>query len=181
MRTDSGATAFLDKVTPDVFKTAFRNHPAGVAVITADACEGPVAFTATSVCSINVDPPLLAFSISDQSSSAPVIRRAETFVVHLLGAEQYDLAVLCATSGVDRFADASSWDRLPTGEPFYRSAQAWIRGRLNHRIGTKGAHILIIEALDARIASPNVSSETLPLVYHDRTWHHLTEASRISR
>src|ERR1700710_2080552 len=96
------------------FKSAFRNHAAGVAVITADAGNGPVGLTATSVFSVSAEPPLLVFSISDLSSSAPTLRDAETVVVHLLGADQLHIATLCATSGVDRFVDTTLWDRLPT-------------------------------------------------------------------
>lgn len=36
-------------VSSEDFKRAFRNHPAGVAIITADAGEGPSGLTATSV------------------------------------------------------------------------------------------------------------------------------------
>ncbi len=115
---------FAESVTPDEFKAAFRNHPAGVAVITADAGDGPVALTATSVFSVSVAPPLLVFSVSELSSSTPTIRRAETVVVHLLGAAQIDIAKLGATSGIDRFADTSIWERLPTGEPHFPAAHA---------------------------------------------------------
>src|ERR1700712_2067372 len=90
---------------PDAFKLAFRNHPAGVAVITADAGDGPVGLTATSVFSVSAEPALLVFSISALSSSAPTINRADTVVVHLLGADQLELAKLFSTKGADRFAD----------------------------------------------------------------------------
>ncbi|MDQ1572665.1 MAG: hypothetical protein QOH44_224, partial [Actinomycetota bacterium] len=99
-------------LSADEFKLAFRNHPAGVAVITADAGDGPVGLTATSVFSVSAEPPLLVFSISSQSSSAPTLSRADTVVVHLLSAEQLAVAKLFATSGVDRFADTESWARL---------------------------------------------------------------------
>src|SRR5476649_1152694 len=91
------------------FKAAFRHHAAGVAVITADAGDGPVGLTATSVFSVSAEPPLLVFSISNVSSSAPTLLDAESVVVHLLGADQLHIAKLCATSGVDRFADLSLW------------------------------------------------------------------------
>src|SRR5690625_4005194 len=94
------------------FIAAFRNHPAGVALVTADAGAGPVAMTATSVCSVDADPPTVAFSASTRSSSTPTLLRASTVVVHLLSARQLDLAQLGATSGVDRFADTSLWQRL---------------------------------------------------------------------
>ena len=110
------------------FKAAFRNHAAGVAVITADAGDGPVALTATSVFSVSAEPPLLVFSLSASSSSTPTLTRASTVVVHLLSADQLDLAVLAATSGIDRFADTSIWSRLETGEPYFTAAPVWIRG-----------------------------------------------------
>ena len=91
--------------TPSRFTAAFRAHPAGVALVTADAGGGPVALTATSVASVSADPPMLMFSVSDASSSSPTIAVADTVVVHLLRAEQLHLAKLGATSGIDRFAD----------------------------------------------------------------------------
>ena len=71
----AGARPGFDSLSPDEFKAAFRGHPAGVAVITADA-GGPVALTATSVSSVSADPPLLIFSISAQSSAAAAFARA---------------------------------------------------------------------------------------------------------
>jgi flavin reductase (DIM6/NTAB) family NADH-FMN oxidoreductase RutF len=161
----------------DSFKSVFRNHPAGVAVITADAGDGPVGLTATSVFSVSAEPPLLVFSVSGQSSSAPTIRAAETVVVHLLGADQLDLATLCATSGIDRFADTGIWDRLITGEPYFTAAQAWIRGRVIERMDAGNSTVIAVHALQAGVAPDSDSSE--PLVYHNRTWHRLDEHSRI--
>jgi len=168
-------------VTPDEFKAAFRNHPAGVAVITADAGQGPVALTATSVTSISISPPLLIFSVSDRSSSTPAIRKAETVVVHLLSAGQLKVAELGATSGINRFADASLWTRFPTGEPYFPSARAWIRGRIVNQIRAGDATVIMVEALDtgtSRNSQAGAGTEH-PLVYHNRTWHHLGEHSQI--
>jgi hypothetical protein len=53
------------------------------------------------------------------SSSTATLRAAQTAVVHLLTVDELELAKLCSTSGVDRFASRSSWSRLPTGEPHY--------------------------------------------------------------
>nr|WP_091424221.1 flavin reductase [Arthrobacter sp. OV608] len=65
-------------MTPDQFRAAFRNHPGGVAVVTADAGDGPVGLTATYVISASVEPNMLAFSVSELSSSTPTIRLAST-------------------------------------------------------------------------------------------------------
>ena len=159
------------------FKLAFRNHAAGVAVVTADAGDGPVGLTATSVFSVSAEPPLLVFSISDQSSSAPTIRRAETLVVHLLGADQLHIAKLCATSGIDRFADRSLWSRLPTGEPLFHGSPVWIRGRVIDRMDAGSSTVIAVHALQSGGAEP--SGEVRPLVYHNRTWHALGEHSAL--
>lgn len=165
-------------LSPDAFKLAFRNHAAGVAVITADAGSGPVGLTATSVFSVSAEPPLLIFSVSEQSSSAPTIRKADTLVVHLLGAAQLHIAKLCATSGTDRFADTSLWDRLSTGEPYFPSAHTWIRGRVIDRMTAGSSTVVAVHALEAKVADDSTASD--PLVYHNRTWHRLSEHSALT-
>ena len=167
----------LSGLEPAEFKRAFRNHAAGVAVITADDGSGPVGLTATSVFSVSAEPPLLVFSVSDQSSSAPTIRAAEYVVVHLLGADQLHIAQLCATSGIDRFADRSLWNRLATGEPYFPSAHAWIRGRVIDTMSTGSSTIVAVHALQTDIAAGDADAP--PLVYHNRTWHRLGDHSRI--
>ena len=176
-------TGLETTVTPDEFKAAFRNHPAGVAVITADAGDGPVALTATSVFSVSVAPPLLVFSVSELSSSTPTIRKADTVVVHLLGAGQLDIAKLGATSGIDRFADTSIWQRLPTGEPYFPAAHAWIRGRVVNKMEAGGSTVVAVEALQTKAPPADDpladAAAAEPLVYHNRTWHRLGEHSKI--
>jgi Conserved protein/domain typically associated with flavoprotein oxygenases, DIM6/NTAB family len=170
-------------LTPQEFKLAFRQHPAGVAVITADAGDGPVGLTATSVFSVSAEPPLLVFSIANESSSAATIGRAETVVVHLLEAEQLDIAELCAARGVDRFADTTIWDRLITGEPYFTGVHTWLRGRVINRMTAGSSTVVAVHALQARLHSPDADEphDGHPLVYHNRTWHRLGDASRIDR
>lgn len=173
----------LDVLPAEQFKAAFRTHPAGVAVITADAGDGPIALTATSVISVSADPPLLVFSVSESSSSLPTLSRANTVVVHLLAADQLDLAILGATSGIDRFADTSIWSRLPTGEPYFTGAPVWIRGKIVDRMDAGRSVVLAVEAVEARTpergSSAADAAQSHPLVYHNRVWHALDEQSKI--
>ena len=163
-------------LSPDDFKLAFRNHAAGIAVVTADAGDGPVGITVSSVFSVSAEPPLLVFSISGSSFSAPTIRRTETLVIHLLGAQQLHIARLCSTSGIDRFADTSIWNRLPTGEPHFLGVPVWIRGRVINRMEAGDSTVIAVHALESAHADGDA---TTPLVYHNRTWHALGDASRI--
>ncbi|OJX64544.1 MAG: flavin oxidoreductase [Micrococcales bacterium 73-13] len=163
-------------VSAEAFKRAFRRHPGGVAVITADPGDGPVALTLTSVASISAEPPLLFFSVSDLSSAAPSVLRSDTVVVHLLDADRVDLAVLAATSGIDRFADRDAWTRLPSGEPRYLGVENWLRCRIVNRLIAGASTVMIAEVLETSTPDDEVRP---PLVHHDRTWHRLSEASRM--
>jgi flavin reductase (DIM6/NTAB) family NADH-FMN oxidoreductase RutF len=169
-----------DMLSADDFKAAFRNHPAGVAVITADAGDGPVGLTATSVISVSASPALLVFSLSAFSSTAPALARAETLVVHLLGADQMALAKTFATSGVDRFADSSSWSRLVSGEPVLNDAPTWLRGRIVDRMQAGDSTVVAVQVLQASVPEPEAGADASPLVYHNRAWHRLSGLSAIS-
>lgn len=169
-----------DSLSADEFKALFRGHPGGVAVITAEGENGPVALTATSVSSVSVDPPLLIFSLSTLSSAAPTIATAETVVVHLLDSDDLDLARLGATSGVDRFADPEVWTRLVTGEPVYHGVRAWVRCAVVSRMEAGGSIVIAAQALQSSIARDVDPGEIgSPLVYHNRTWHRLGDHSRL--
>lgn len=168
-------TGLVDSVSADVFKSAFRLHPAGVAVVTADAGSGPVAMTVSSLSSVSTEPPMLVFSASDLSSSTPVLERAETVVVHMVGSDQLWLAKLGATSGVDRFVDTATWTRLETGEPVFPQVYAWLRGRVVQRIDAGNSIVFLVHIIEACVteADQPVDETSKPLVYHARTWHQL--------
>lgn len=165
-------------ITADQFRFAFRSHPAGVAVITADAGDGPVAMTVSSVASIAIDPPTLMFSASAISSSTPTILRAETVVVHLLASDQVALAKLGARPGAQRFGHDVDWGRLPTGEPYYPAA-TWLRGRVVQRVDVHGSTLIIVEAIEAKPQDEADHVDPSPLVYHNRRWHVLSSNSAL--
>lgn len=168
----------VEGVSADEFRAAFRNHAAGVAVVTADAGQGPVALTATSVFSVSATPPLLVFSVSSLSSAAPVILAASSVVVHLLDTNDVELARLCSTSGVDRFADETSWGRLATGEPYYLSPRIRLRGRIVNRYEAGTSTLVVVNVTTAAIDQPD--QPTVPLVYHSRTWLALDRSAALS-
>ncbi len=143
---------FASSLSAAEFKAVFRGHPGGVAVITADAGDGPVALTATSVASVSAEPPLLIFSVSALSSASDVLSRAETVVVHLLDAHDLEIAQLGATSGVDRFAETHRWSRLVTGEPAYNDVRAWVRCAVIGRMDAGGSTVIAAHAQQAQQA-----------------------------
>lgn len=160
-------------VAADDFRAAFRNHPAGVAIVTADDGGGPAGLTATSVTPVSAEPALLLFTLSSGASAAPVISNAETAVVHLVCAEQVELARRFATSGIDRFAGPVGWTRLATGEPLLGGVDTWLRGRIVDRIAAGDSTVVLLRVVGVHAGRFPRS----PLVYLNRTWYSLGAAA----
>ncbi|MCX5493745.1 flavin reductase family protein [Kaistia dalseonensis] len=155
------------------FREAFRRHPAGVAVITADPGDRPVAMTVSSLISVSAAPPIVAFSLSTKSGSSEPLLRAETMVIHLLRYTDIDLAQLCASSGADRFPPGGAWERLPTGEPRYTGVATWFRARRLGLLPIEGATLVAAELLEGEAHPEEAPPEAHSLVYLDRRWHRL--------
>jgi flavin reductase (DIM6/NTAB) family NADH-FMN oxidoreductase RutF len=149
-------------VDTDTFRSVFRRHAAGVVVITADAGHGPAGFTATSLVSVSLLPPLVSFAISTTASSWPTVNAADSLVINFLDASQQEIASRFATSGVDRFAEPTRWSRLHTGEPVLDDAPSYLRGLVEHRFSVGDHHIVV-----ARLATHVERREHEPLLYHD--------------
>lgn len=160
-------------ISPDEFRSVFRGHPAGVAVVALQHDGRPVGFTATSVISVSAEPPLLAFSLASSSSSWPAVSRARTLAVSFLAHDQADVSARFATSGIDRFADGG-WHALPTGEPVIDGAVAWVRARVVERTAVGSSHLVTLHAV-RRHVEPGGS----PLVFHDRGYHRLGAGTRV--
>ncbi|MFV0383037.1 flavin reductase family protein [Paracoccus sp. (in: a-proteobacteria)] len=159
----------------DAFREAFRCHPAGVAVITADPGEGPVAMTVSSLISVSSAPPTVAFSLSSHSGPTPAVLASETVVIHLLRYPDLELARLGATPGADRFGPGVEWERMPTGEPRYTRVATWFRARISGRLPVEGATLVAAELLQGETAEGSKAPELESLVYMDRRWHRLRE------
>jgi flavin reductase (DIM6/NTAB) family NADH-FMN oxidoreductase RutF len=155
-------------IAPERFKEIFRNHPAGVVVVTVDSGRGPAGFTATSLTSLSLAPPLVSFGIGATASSWPHVEQARTAVVNFLGADQENLARTFATSGIDRFAEPTRWGRLPQGEPVLAGVTSWLRLDLE-QIVPAGDHRVVIGRVQESWTAPGRS----PLLFHDGAYFSL--------
>lgn len=75
---------------------------------------------------------------------------------------------------------ATLWSRLPTGEPVYSGVRAWIRAKVANRMEAGGSTIIAVHALETHIERDAAPGEDPgAIVYHNRTWHRLSEHSII--
>lgn len=152
----------------EALKQAFREHPAGVAIITAQTPDGPVGLTASSVSSVAVDPPALSFSVTRATGSAGGILHADSYVVHLLDSRHARLAETFAASGTERFTEEQGWQTLPTGEPYHPETRVALRCRTLHHLEVGSSVIVVAGVLDAHFGE---SADAMS--YVDRKFHKL--------
>ena len=156
--------------SPDLLRSAFRRHAAGVAVITARGDGGPVGFTATSLTSVSADPPVVSFGVGVGASSWPAIREADHVGVHILGEHQEDLAGTFARSGADRFGEPTEWREGPEGVPVLDDVLAWLVCRVVARVPA-GDHRIVL----AEVVLGDPSGAGRPLLYHQGRFNGLRD------
>lgn len=179
--TDDTARAVSEPgVDPEVYRSALGSHPAGVVIVTLDPGTGPVGFTATSMASISMRPPLVSFNVAHTSSSFAAVHAADSAVIHLLGEHQQSLARRFSGPATERFADPSCWSRLPTGEPVLHGTPTWLRTTIEQLVQV-GDHTLVIARVhevgeghaDSTAAADDADTAepVRPLVYHRGRYH----------
>ncbi|MEU7085418.1 flavin reductase family protein [Streptomyces achromogenes] len=156
--------------SPDLLRSAFRRHAAGVAVITARGASGPVGFTATSLTSVSAEPPMISFGIGTGASSWPAIAGADHVGVHILGEHQSDLAATFARSGADRFGAPTAWREGPEGVPVLDDVLAWLVCRIVGRVPA-GDHRIVL----AEVVLGDPSGAGRPLLYHQGRFNGLRD------
>lgn len=155
--------------SPELLRSVFRRHAAGVAVVTAQGA-APVGFTATSLASVSAEPPLVSFGIGTGSSSWPVVEEAAYVGVHILGEHQRELANTFARAGADRFAPPTRWRAGPEGVPVLDDVPAWLVCRVVARVPA-GDHRLVV----AEVVAGDPTGHGRPLLYHEGRYNTLHE------
>ncbi|MBC2874196.1 MULTISPECIES: flavin reductase family protein [Streptomyces] len=154
---------------PELLRSVFRRHAAGVAVITAQG-DRPVGFTATSLTSVAAEPPIVSFGVGTGSSSWPVLAEAEHVGVHILGEHQRELAAVFARSGADRFAAPTRWRAGPEEVPLLEGVLAWLVCRVVARVPA-GDHCLVL----AEAVTGEAAGTGRPLLYHQGRFNGLRD------
>ncbi|MET9159614.1 flavin reductase family protein [Streptomyces parvulus] len=143
---------------------------AGVTVVTARGPDGPLGMTVSAVTSLSARPPLLLACLRDGSRTLAAVRAGRAFAVHLLRAEQQDLAgrfASPAATAAERFAGTDT--RQVLGVPVLAGSLAW-SVCLTEDVRRYGDHHLVV----GRVAAVHVGAGR-PLLWHDRRFGTLTD------
>jgi flavin reductase ActVB len=152
------------------FRDTMAQLAAHVTVVTVqDAAGRTYGFTASSVVSASLDPPLLLLGVSRESSSSRAITEAPEFVVNVLSDANREAAKRFATSGIDRFAvgDCAPW---PGGSlPYLPAASVSVRCARRDVISVGDHDLIVAGLLETRTGDP-----AKPLIWYRRGFHTLT-------
>jgi flavin reductase (DIM6/NTAB) family NADH-FMN oxidoreductase RutF len=162
------------------YRRALGQFATGVTVITTRATDGmPVGVTANSFNSVSLEPPLVLWSLSRSAQSFEAFRQCPRYRIHVLAADQLDLARRFATRGADKF-DGAPWhwtdappaaaadDRLPA---LTQGHVAWFEC-VHHNLHAEGDHMILVGRVTAYQHAGGA-----PLIFHDSRYiTELTEA-----
>jgi flavin reductase (DIM6/NTAB) family NADH-FMN oxidoreductase RutF len=142
-----------------VFRQAFRQHAAGVAIITSTLDGAPYGFTATSLASLSATPPRFTFNIATTSMTWRAVAGTDLVAVHMLGGHHSDLARQFAKAR-DRF-EGVDWRPGPGGVPLLEGTEAWLLGKIHRRFVLGSNAVVVADVLDG-----GFTEATAPLLYH---------------
>lgn len=158
----------LATISPIDLRGAFRSAASSAWVVTGHADGRPVGFTAISIVSVSVDPPLVSLNLSKTSGSLATISRTRRAALHLLSDEQAAVASRFAGDRALRYVDDGTWSldegRLP---------------RIHDVVTRLVVEIVdLVDAGDSLIAVGRVdtaeTTDRTPLVHHAGRYRPLT-------
>ncbi|MEU6084345.1 flavin reductase family protein [Streptomyces sp. NPDC047108] len=135
-------------------RSVLRSHASGVAVLTAATPTGPAGVTITSFTSISADPALVSFALAESSSTWARLQRSMWFGLHILSADQTDLAERFAARGVDRFAPPTRWSTGPRGVPLLDGCAARLIGFRYRQVRLGDHHLVVCSVEHAETGTP---------------------------
>lgn len=132
-------------VDPSAFKLSMRQIASPVGIITTRHGDLRNGLTATSICSVSMEPPTMLVCVNRNASAEKTIAESGTFAINMLADAQHPVARLFSTPKLcpeDRFA-GGQWSELVTGAPILEGAVATFDCVVQECI-TSGSHNLYI-------------------------------------
>lgn len=141
-------------------RSVFRRAAYPTWIITGSTDEGPVGFTATSVVSVSMEPPLVSFNLSRTSSSIGAIRRGDRVAAHLLDASQTALAGRFSRDPAARFPDDGSWRPDSNGLPALTDTCARLVLVVRELVEAGDSYVVLAEVEKGSV------NTAIPLLHH---------------
>ncbi len=150
---------------PSRFREAMSRLASGVTIVTTEDEHGePHGFTASSFCSVSLDPPLVLVCLAWAATCYPVFAATGRFDVSILKAHHAGLAQRFASKVPGKFGQGR-FVRTASGRTALDDASAVIQCSVDAR-HPAGDHVLIVGRVDEVLLAGKES----PAVYFDRSF-----------
>jgi flavin reductase ActVB len=145
------------------FRAAMSRFPTGVVIVTTRGDGGtPYGFTASSFCSVSLEPPMVLVCLATSANCHPAFAATRDFAVSILRDGQQDLARRFATRSEDKFL-VDGFAAGPNGSSVVEEALAVVECSVHAR-HEAGDHVIILGLVErVRLSEPG-----MPVVYFDR-------------
>lgn len=150
-------------VTETRFRDVMGHLAGGVAVVTSRAPDGTrCGLTATAVCSVSLEPPLVLVSVDRDSRTHEAIEASGIYAVNLLSAEHVETAERFATKEPDKFGGLEL-RTATTGAPVLDACLGFLDCEVVREVPA-GDHTLFVGRVEAAAIQGEEVGE--PLIYH---------------
>lgn len=156
----SSTPSISSEFDANYFRKALSQFATGITVITAHQNDGTlIGLTASSFNSVSLSPPLVLWSLANQSGNMQTFQNASHYVINVLSVHQAHLAEQFARKNIDRFANVS-YTLSPNGNPILDGCAAWFECKNRSRY-QEGDHVIFVGEVELCHAAPQDA-----LVYH---------------
>jgi flavin reductase (DIM6/NTAB) family NADH-FMN oxidoreductase RutF len=149
------------------FREVMGRLAGGVTVVTALDAEGdPSGFTATAVCSVSLDPPLVLVCVGREGHTLKAIRDSGRYALNFVSSGGLERSNRFAGSGTKKF-EGVEWTAAPGGSPVLPDILAWVECEVE-RVVEAGDHTVFI----GRVTEGHVElPDSAPLVHFGGRYH----------
>jgi flavin reductase (DIM6/NTAB) family NADH-FMN oxidoreductase RutF len=145
-------------VDPDLFRGTLSNWASGVTVVTSRRGEDVRGMTASAVCSVSLDPPLVLVCVDKTAIMHDFVADSHVFALNILARDQEEVSRACASRKVEesRRLEGIPYHAESTGSPILDGAIGYLDCRVEHAY-EGGDHTIFVgrvEAAGARDGEP---------------------------
>ncbi|MCW2527125.1 MAG: flavin reductase domain protein FMN-binding [Pseudonocardiales bacterium] len=148
------------------FRNALASFPSGVTIVTTSVDEEWWGFTATSFCSVSVEPPLVLVCLAKSAQCYTQFMTAPKWIVNFVPSDHADLAQRFATRGAEKFVEGH-FTANEAGLPVLDRAIVVLECDSYARYDG-GDHTILV----GRVTESHVSDDA-PAIYFRRDYHSL--------
>jgi len=137
--------------TPGSYRRVLSHLAGGVVIVTTRGAGGePRGMTATAVCSVSVDPPLVMACMSQAAATHGAVEASGIFALNILPADARDLAQRFASTSADKFSGVRTLAGA-SGAPLLADALAHCDCEVEEAV-TAGDHTIFIGRVLAAVS-----------------------------